>query len=202
MSRDVFELVCAMNRNSVEMQLVVQCAPLLAGLKISNLLIISAENQEAFENLMNDRDLSVYFLTRLNGKVVYLLFRYEELEALMTDSNISSFFRREGYSDLSIYAVLRKFKKRYERHTLSGGEFPHEMGLILGYPIEDVVGFIENEGNNCLYTGYWKVYNRLEEKKRIFISYEKATERIVKMISRGVPVRDIVSVKNRKICSI
>lgn len=201
MSRDVFELVCAMNRNSVEMQLVVQCAPLLAGLKISNLLIIAEENQEAFEGLMKDSDLSVYFLTRFNGKVVYLLFRYEELEALMTDGSIRSFFRREGYGDLSIHAVLRKFKKRYERHTLSGGEFLHEMGLILGYPIEDVVGFIENEGNNCLYTGYWKVYNRLEEKKRIFISYEKATERIIKMISRGVPIRDIVGVKNRKICS-
>ncbi len=200
MSRDVFELVCAMNRNSVEMQLVVQCAPLLAGLKISNLLIISEGNEEEFETLMSDSDLSVYFLTRFNGKVVYLLFCYEQMEALLTDDNVRNFFSREGYSDLTIHAILRKFKNRYEKHTSLGGEFPHEMGLILGYPIEDVEGFIENGGNNSLYTGYWKVYNKLEEKKRIFRSYEKATERIIRMMSHGVPVRDIVGLKRLQYC--
>ena len=76
------------------------------------------------------------------------------------------------------------------------------MGLILGYPIEDVEGFIENGGNNCLYTGYWKVYNKPEEKKLIFKSYEKATERIVRMMSCGVPVRDIIGASKKKLCAI
>lgn len=202
MSRDVFELVCTMNRNSVEMQLVVQCAPLLAGLKISNLLIISEENEKAFQCLIEECDLSVYFLTRFNKKAVYLLFRYEEMENLLADDSVRSFFRREGYRDLSIYAILRNFKKRYEQHTVAGGEFPHEMGLILGYPIEDVEGFIENGGNNCLYTGYWKVYNKPEEKKLIFKSYEKATERIIRMMFRGVPVREIIGARKKRLCAI
>lgn len=202
MSSDVFELICAMNRNSVEMQLAVQCAPLIAGLKISNLLIIPQENEEAFENLMKDSDLSVYFLTRFNGKIVYLLFRYEELEALLCEHRIKGFFSREGYRDLSIHAILRKLKNRYEKHTISGGDFPHEMGLLLGYPIEDVEGFIENGGNNCLYTGYWKVYNKPEEKKQIFRSYEKATERIIRLMSNGMTVGDIINVRKEKLYAI
>ena len=28
-----------------------------------------------------------------------------------------------------------------------GGKFPHEIGLFLGYPPEDVSGFIENRAN-------------------------------------------------------
>lgn len=40
-------------------------------------------------------------------------------------------------------------------------DFPHEMGILLGYPVEDVEGFIINNGKNELYTGYWKVYDNL-----------------------------------------
>ena len=35
-------------------------------------------------------------------------------------------------------------------------EFPHEIGLFLGYPPEDVEGFIQ-EPNGQKYTGIWKV---------------------------------------------
>ena len=34
------------------------------------------------------------------------------------------------------------------------GAFPHEIGLLLGYPVEDVLGFIRYQGKNYLYTGY------------------------------------------------
>ena len=200
MSNEVFDLVCAMNRSSIEMQLVVQCAPLFAGLKISNLLIISEEHKMAFQGIMDESDLSVYFLTRFNGKLVYLLFSYEELEIFLQNSEVQAFFLKEGYEELSVHAILRKFRARYEEHMISGVEFPHEMGLILGYPIEDVKGFIENEGNNYLYSGYWKVYKKPEEKKRIFKSYDNATELIVKMMSHGMTMSDIIGIKKSKYC--
>lgn len=192
MSQDILELVYKMNRNSVETQLALQCAPFLAGLKLSNLLIISDDKEETLIQLVDDSDLSAYFLVHFNGKVVYLLYCHEKLEKLLTDKGIRSFFRREGYKALSIHAVLEKFKKRYEKHIIMGGKFPHEMGLILGYPIDDVRGFIENEGSNSLYTGYWKVYDKPEEKKLIFQSYEYATEKIIKLLFHGVTMRDII----------
>ena len=36
--------------------------------------------------------------------------------------------------------------------------FPHEIGLFLGYPAEDVAGFISHKGHDFCYSGYWKVY--------------------------------------------
>lgn len=38
------------------------------------------------------------------------------------------------------------------------GDFPHEVGFFLGYPAEDVVGFIRNKGQNFKFCGRWKVY--------------------------------------------
>ena len=53
-------------------------------------------------------------------------------------------------------------KKHYEAYLNDEHkQFPHEMGLLLGYPIEDVRGFIEHNGCGCLYSGYWKVYRNV-----------------------------------------
>lgn len=38
MSQDVFEMMQKMNLHSVETQMAIQCAPVFAGLKMSNLL--------------------------------------------------------------------------------------------------------------------------------------------------------------------
>lgn len=51
-------------------------------------------------------------------------------------------------------------------------QFPHEMGLLLGYPIEDVVGFMEHSGKEYLYSGYWKVYENVS----IYEIYKKDSE--------------------------
>ena len=45
-------------------------------------------------------------------------------------------------------------EKRYACYMEEKGAFPHEIGLLLGYPVEDVLGFIRHQGKNYLYTGY------------------------------------------------
>ena len=55
-------------------------------------------------------------------------------------------------------------------------EFPHEIGLFLGYPPEDVKGFIENHAKNYKFTGYWKVYGDEAEAKKLFDRYRKCTQ--------------------------
>ena len=55
-------------------------------------------------------------------------------------------------------------------------EFPHEIGLFLGYPPEDVRGFIENGAENCKCVGCWKVYGNVEAAKKTFAKYKKCTD--------------------------
>ena len=77
--------------------------------------------------------------------------------------------------DFSFGKILLRFKKRYEAYLNDEHkQFPHEMGLLLGYPIEDVRGFIEHNGCGCLYSGYWKVYRNVPLKKKMFEDFEKA----------------------------
>ena len=52
-------------------------------------------------------------------------------------------------------------------------EFPHEIGAFLGYPLSDILGFINHKDDGCLYTGEWKVYSNVEKAKKMFCIYKR-----------------------------
>ena len=57
------------------------------------------------------------------------------------------------------------------RDSRESGEFPHEVGLFLSYPPEDVKGFIDHRANNFKCAGLWTVsYTHL------FIAQDKRHE--------------------------
>ena len=63
--------------------------------------------------------------------------------------------------------------------------FPHEIGVFLGYPVEDVEGYMQNDGKNFLLVGYWKVYGEKEQALRLFASYDEAREQTVREVLAG-----------------
>ena len=70
--------------------------------------------------------------------------------------------------------------------------FPHEIGVFLDYPIEDVRGFIENGGQECLLAGYWKVYHNRERAQMTFLAYDQAKTSAVNEFLTGKSIQDIV----------
>ena len=50
--------------------------------------------------------------------------------------------------------------------------FPHEIGLFLGFPVEDVKAFIEKDGHDCLTCGFWKVYCNKSQALETFRQYK------------------------------
>ena len=66
-----------------------------------------------------------------------------------------------------------------------GGAFPHEIGLFLGYPIDDVVAFIANKGRNCLCCGCWKCYTDAEAAQKAFCRFRKCTSVYKRLFACG-----------------
>ena len=194
MSQEVFELVQGMDLKSIETQIALQCAPLISGLKVSNLLIISAEDEALVRVILRRSRISFFRLLRTGEKVTFLLFRKNPLEAYLKQQEVEAMLAEAGYAELSLGNILSTFQKRYAHYMSAGGRFPHEMGLLLGYPAEDVKGFVENEGKNFLYSGYWKVYADVEEKRRLFQKFENAKETVIQLLSYGVGIQDILDI--------
>lgn len=192
MSHEVFAIIQSMDLKNIETQLALQCAPLITGLKLSNLLTISAECESLVCAFLKNAGISYYRLLKMEKKVVYLLFNRQQLEQHLLQSGEQELLNREGYPDLNLGKVLRTFQHRYLEHMEGEREFPHEMGVILGYPIEDVKGFIEHRGKNYLYSGYWKVYENVQETVLLFQKFELAKETLIRMLSNGVSMQQII----------
>lgn len=192
MCQEVFEIVRGMDRKSIETQLAMQCAPLITGIKISNLLIIPAENEKTLRAVLMHTGICFYRLLKTDDRITFLLFRRNELEAYMNRTEIQGFFKREGYTDFTLGCILRTFQLRYQAYMIREMAFPHEMGLLLGYPIEDVRGFIDHAGENYLYSGYWKVYQDVEAKKKLFAQYERAKEELIQLLASGIHMEWII----------
>lgn len=194
MSQEIYEIVKGMDLENIETQLALQCAPLITGLKVSNLLIISKGNEEVVKRILNRTGISYYRLIQTRTKATFLLFRRNELEEFLSDENVRNVLMKAGYKSLQIDKILRTFSLRYEAYIQGDKSFPHEMGLLLGYPVEDVVGFVENNGKNFLYSGYWKVYENQKAKVKLFDKFKVAEETLIHLLSNGLSMSDIIDI--------
>jgi len=174
------ELANKIDRNNVRHMMVLSCAPLLAGLKIASLFVTRAINYEEVLSVLKGTEVEILILSSNNGMLTLLLYNREELSKYLSRNMNASFLRKLEYKSCDVDVVLNEFAYRYSLYLKDRMDFPHEMGIILGYPLEDVNGFMCNQGKNYLISGYWKVYNRPAIAKRIFKEYDEATERMIK----------------------
>ena len=65
------------------------------------------------------------------------------------------------------------------------------IGLFLGYPLGDVIGFIKNAGQNCKCVGCWKVYYNECEAIKAFARFKKCTNVYVRLWNQGRSVRQL-----------
>lgn len=198
MTQEVFEIVRGMDLKNIETQLALQCAPLLTGLKISNLLIIPSENESLVRVLIRKTGISCYRLLRSKEKITFLLFRRMELESFLKMDSAEKILKEQGYENLTLGRILAHFQMRYQAYKDGKMEFPHEMGILLGYPIEDVSGFINHRGKNYLYSGYWKVYGNMQEKIALFRQYQEAKETLIQLLASGLKMEEILSQYSKK----
>ena len=80
MSRETWEIIQKMEPEDIELQLAVQCAPLITGLKASNLLNISKTGICRLKEILRDSGISLYLLKKEGDKITALLYDKERLE--------------------------------------------------------------------------------------------------------------------------
>ena len=116
-----------------------------------------------------------------------LVYRPGDLAELIASGPVSRYLVSCGYDTSSLASCLMRLGRRFAEHAAGGG-FPHELGLFLGYPYEDVMGFIGNGGRNYKLLGYWKVYSDVGEARRLFASYRNCTAMCERLFDNGMPL--------------
>ena len=122
-----------------------------------------------------------------------LVYRPDMLQEYLAQDEARNLLLQDGYNiDGSLDEMIVRLKERFFHKT----EFPHEIGLFLGYPIEDVKGFRKFGGSGCKMCGYWKVYDDVEQARRIFDSYDKCREFTAAQIRAGYSILQVVGMKH------
>lgn len=184
---------------SFEAVLVEQCATTLAGVKPASLFRYQGADQRQSREAAARwaKELAPYGITvRIlkvcpqTGACLIYLYRAGWLRSILSEPSNRAFLARQGYqADQDWPDLLRQLARRLclER------EFPHEIGVFLGYPLEDVVGFIENHGRNYTCCGYWKAYGDPETAQRRFDQYRRCTAACKERFRRGAEITQLIA---------
>jgi len=194
MSKEAFNIMQEMDLKDIETQLALQCAPLISGLKISNLLIIRRDKLAELMMILRSTSISSYVLRNSKEKIAILLFNEKKLTSYLKEERVVKLLGEMGYHGNSLYDILPVFRERYKKYMSDKIQFPHEMGVLMGYPIEDVEGFIRYNGRNSMLTGYWKVYENISAKEQLFRKFEIVKETMLQLIFFGVGIKDIIEI--------
>ena len=121
--------------------LVRQGAPTLAGIKTGSLFPCPCEDREALlsdirklNRRLSPKGLCLLPLRFLPGQVLLYLYRPTGLRRDLRDAQASELLRQAGYGDESCERCVARLVCRFRESS----EFPHEVGLFLSYPPEDV----------------------------------------------------------------
>lgn len=162
-----------------EEMLVKHCSPTLAGMKTGNLFACSfscdADMKECvrcWNRRLTKKGLRVLPLRFHNGRALIYVYRPARLSKDLQDHTADRLLRERGYTMKTSGQCVLQLKKRFDKYE----EFPHEIGLFLGYPPEDVCGYIENKADGCECVGYWKVYGDVEAAQKTFAKFKKCTD--------------------------
>ena len=176
-----------------EAVLVRQCAPTLAGMKPGSIfcfnhspLEVSRQKVCQWNKQLEPFGLTVQILLERPGSssVIVFVYRHDRLEQMLSDDAYQSFLAEAGYERTNLDGLLEQLSYRLRTQP----EFPHEIGVFLGYPLQDVIGFIENQGRNFTCCGFWKSYGDPAEMQVCFACYRRCIQTYVAMFEQGIPI--------------
>ena len=116
----------------------------------------------------------------------YYLYRPSKLKKDLNSKQATDILEKMGYCCENVNLCIVSLMKKLQTNN----DFPHEIGLFLGYPPEDVCGFIKNKGCGCKCVGCWKVYGDENKAKQTFDKYKRCTELCCSLVEKGYRIEN------------
>lgn len=180
-----------------EQTLAFHCAPAMAGIKPADLISWPAPPRETLELLdrfsrsLARAGIRFRLLCCCRGRCLILVYRPDRLEEQLAQEDVRGLLRRDGYPvDGGLMAMLGHLGAK----MLGSREFPHEVGLFLGYPAEDVEGFRLNGGRDFKCCGLWKVYSDVDRAQKCFHRYSCCRRALCRRVQAGCRLAQIFQV--------
>ncbi len=164
-------------------------APTIKGIKAACLINFRRHKNENMRGLwlknadkwLEPLGVRWILLNEHKENALVLIYRRELLACALGCTEACEILKSCGYPLGDLDACLKCLRKKI------CGDFPHEIGLFLDYPPDDVKCFMENKKcKNQLRSGYWKVYGNVRKARRTFKKYRRAECDAARLILSGI----------------
>lgn len=185
-----------MVQREFEKMLAHHCAPTLEGIKCANIFSVRHQDKAEIEDLADtyNRKLQRYgiyieLLCLCENRALVYVYRRSALCLELSQEKIQEFLLGKGYQpEQDIDGLLARLKEKMR----SEEDFPHEIGVFLGYPLEDIVDFIRCRGKDFKLNGYWKVYHNVGRTRALFEAFSQSRTRFCQELSSGRNLQELV----------
>lgn len=124
----------------------------------------------------------IMFLAYSERAVAQLLMRPENRKLLAA-------YRHPTRSSAGLMGSLARRLVAYYRRESAG--FPHELGLVLGYPLEDVLGYLHGGRETC--RGPWRAYGDEAVARRLFERLERCEAQLKRRYAAGASLATLLA---------
>ena len=168
-------------------------APTLAGLKTGSLFscVFPCEQEMLtcllhWNRRLSQKGLRLLPLRQHRGRTLIYLYRPAALARDLRQTAACALLRPRGYPcpnpERCITCLCRSLRQQED--------FPHEIGLFLGYPPEDVRGFLERPAE-FKWARCWKVYGDVSAAQQSFAAFHACTRLYTLRLSQGTPLEHL-----------
>jgi hypothetical protein len=108
---------------------------------------------------------------------------------ILDDVLVQSYLTEKGYHTISAFDFVEELFFRMKNNQ----GFPHEVGVILGYPVEDVIEFENHQGHDCKYCGCWKSYSDVDKARDCHCRFTECSRLCKKWYDEGYSINQIIT---------
>jgi hypothetical protein len=174
--------------------LILHCSPTLAGIKTGNLFSCRINSRSELNSDIRrvnkklvPKGLRLLPLRCENGRALLYLYRPGYLARDLKNEYANRILNRAMYPDDTPEHRICELMRRLN----AGRIFPHEIGLFLGYPPEDVDGFITNQAAGYKCIGTWKVYGDETRAKKRFDAFHECADCYRRRVRLGMTLEQL-----------
>ncbi len=192
--------------------------PRAAGLKVSQEHKMYNARQVVmyYAQILESYGFVIRVCAEFDDRICLFAYRTKLLKSVLSRFCASELLYQHGYSICDFEHTIDELIERLAHYHADRGAlsvpidltqeqkrtsltpFPHEIGVFLGYPVEDVASFIDCAGAESVSVGQWKVYHNNERAQKQFEVMRRWEDYILERFNTGSSFKELLTMSYKK----
>jgi len=173
-------------------------APTFCRIKPGNLFFIRnnkfiKKNFNEWKKSFAEHGIISFSLELSESSTAILVIDISRVKKILNNLHVKNYLNKKGYEYSDALGFINELFLRIKYSKI----FPHEVGIILGYPLTDVIEFEKHHGTDFKYGGYWKTYSDVENAKKCQYKYNNCSCICSNLYNKGFSLNQIINEYNK-----